>query len=453
MFDLLAALIGAIAVILVIWTGVRSLAVIAVASWVQNIIVPWAYTKGWVSATTALALISLKDLVLALLLLIVATHVGKQRVAELPMPIKATLAYGGYALLRSLVGATLLGEDLFANLRLLRGLLFPVQAILAGYLAGLTLPRFAVRYRRVLTATLGSCAVVSLVLFFAASDRFWMENVNIAQFNVDVKGDDPTGVLLDQGVSGSAAARDSFLMLSRFRLFGTFGDPLTAGLSLALGLVLLLGRRRPHAGELTAAGVMSAAIFLTFSRSSWILVAVALFYIYATQRRFGALLAAAATIAVCWLAMAGLRDFVTQSLASLAGISGDVEHARGVRGIYSTAVLNAGNLVGRGPGERSIPENGLAFLLEQYGVLALGTFVAMCLTAERFLRRSSDETKHITTVGAALAVGTLVVAHFAEYALSFTAYFGIWSIIGLAIGSADRAQREQALDSQHLATP
>jgi hypothetical protein len=156
--------------------------------------------------------------------------------------------------------------------------------------------------------------------------------------------------------------------------------------------------------------------------------------VFIRRRQYRALVASAAVAALAFVVLAGLREFLRSSLLALGGgTEGDLTHARGLSAFYSTEVLRAVNLIGGGPGNRSIPENGLAFLLEQFGAPALGLFVAVCLSVERYCRREGRPGDTLAVAAAALALGTIVVSHFAEYALSFTAYFAIWSVLGLAV--------------------
>jgi len=368
----------------------------------------------------------------------------------LPSPIRWALLYGIYVGMRLGLGMIVLHEPLFDEVRLARSMLFPVETIVAGFLVGILAPRIAARYEQFVIWGLTTCAVVSLLLYFTASQVFWVNDVNIALYNVNVKGDPEWTVLPELGISGSGLGREVFSALSAFRLIGTFGDPLTAGMALALGLLLVVAKDRFGAAWFGAACVLASALFFTFSRSAWVFVTIGFMYLALVQRRLARLGVFLAAAVALWFVLPGLREFVSTSVAAFDLETGDVYHAQGLLTFYSSAVLNPSYLLGTGPVDASaqswVLENGLGYLLVQFGVPAVVFFVATCVSAERYLRHAARSGSLIALVGAACAVSTLVAAHFSFYALSFTAYYGIWSIVGLATGVAFRV-RVQEVDA------
>jgi hypothetical protein len=443
-----SALVGLLCLALAAALRSRLLFVIAAICWVQNLVLPWWYTQGWIGAEAARSLVVVKELLLAVVLAYAAGRAAWVWRRPLPAPVVWLLAYGVWAVLRIGLGLALGDESLVANLRLVRSVLFPVGTVLAGFLVGLLAPTVPARYVRFTVAGIAVCAAVSLALYFLPSDEFWLNEVNIAAYNVEVKGDLEWTVLSNLGVSGSAAGRLAFQALSAFRLFGTFGDPLTAGMVLGLAVLALAARPRLSPGTLGAAALIAAALFLTFSRSAWVLAGVGFTYLALTQRRPGRLLAVAGAAAVLWLAVAPLRQFVFTTLAAFEFETSDVYHALAILNFYSPAMLRVENLLGAGALDATaqtwVLENGLAYLTVQFGLPALVTFVGLCVSAERYLRRRSAPEELVPRLGAACALASLVVANFSFYALSFTAYFGIWSIVGLGIGMLHRREVEGA---------
>jgi hypothetical protein len=343
---------------------------------------------------------------------------------------------------------TLAGEPLLEDLRLVRRVLFPAEAVAAGFLVALLAPRVAPPYERFTVVGLTLCAAVSLGLYFLPSGTFWLDHVNIAAYNVNVKGDPDWTVVAALGVSGSGVGRTMFRELSPFRLIGTFGDPLTAGMLLGLGVLALAARRRLEPAAVAAGFTLAVALFLTFSRSGWVLAAVGFAYLAVVERRPARLALLFGGALALWLAVEPLRRFVTLSVAALALESGDVYHAQGIRAFYSAEMLRFAYLAGAGPIDTSaqswVLESGFAYLTVQFGVPLLVTFVGFCVSAERYLRRRATPDDRLARLGAACAVASLVVANFSFYALSFTAYFGIWSVVGLGIGLLHRRGMEEA---------
>src|SRR5438128_1484749 len=123
----------------------------------------------------------------------------------------------------------------------------------------------------------------------SAHSLLLVKDVNIALYNVNVKGDPEWTVLPELGVSGSGVGREVFTALSAFRLIGTFGDPLTAGMALAAGLLLVAARDRLSAEWLAVGCVLASALFFTFSRSAWVFVAAGFMYLSLVKRRLARL--------------------------------------------------------------------------------------------------------------------------------------------------------------------
>lgn len=447
----LIVLLASVAVVLV-W-GERALIAVLTICWVQNIVLPWWYTKGLIDEQTALPLILLKELLLVFVVAYAAFAARGMRWRELPLPVKLAVAYGGYVLARALFGATLLGESVGANLRFVRGVIFPAEVLLVAFVAGAVRPRLRQTADRWIIGGITIAAVAGLVLLLATPDDFWRRHANIALYNLEVKGDPEYTVLLEEGVSGSGIGRDAFAFLARYRLIGTFGDPLTAGFNLAFGACLLLCRRRLGISGRVALVTIGAAVVATFSRSSWIFSTVVLLYTSLVDRRFARMGFAALAIAAAWVAVAPLRDFISGTLASFSGVQDDEYfHAEAVRLMYSRAVFDPGNILGHGPQEfqaqTAIVENGFLYMMYQYGAGLFILFVSLCIATERYLRRHAAPGDGFCRAGAAFGAATLVVTNFSFYALAFTTFFAAWLVMGLGIGSTFRDRADAEAEAQ-----
>ena len=440
---LFSSVIAAACVLAAVLLRHRSLGLMAMICWSQNLLIPWWYTEGWIDASEALPLIIVKELILAVTLGYSVWRLSGTNFRQLPPPIRATLIYAIVTLARIILGVVILGEPLGADLRLIRSILFPPEVLLISFVAGLVIQEYRIRFERMLIIGLTLCAAISLIIFFFAGSEFWRAHINIAAYNVEVKGDPSWTVDLDRGVSGSGLGRETFSWLSNFRLIGTFGDPLTAGFSLAVALLLLIARRRVQGTSAVAAVILSLAIGLTFSRSAWIFVAIAFCYISIVRRAYRRVLLAAATLGIAWLALGGLREFFMVSLSSFDPTSSaDTYHAEGLRSFYTQALTDPHSILGSGPianaEQTATVENGYLYIVEQFGLVVLAPFVWICASAALYLRRCARHESEFELAGAAFAIGTLLVFNFSFYALSFTAYFSIWAVIGVAVGSAHR---------------
>lgn len=427
----------------------RAIYVIAAICWVQNLVLPWWYTQGWTDEAGTRALIMLKDVMLLLVFVSVAWRGRWAWRWRIPAPMVWILVYGAWALFRTVLGLAM-GEPLLGNLRVVRGMLFPVEVVVSTFLIGMLAPRMPRRYERFVIVGLTVCAVVSLFLYFLPSDTFWFNEINIASYNVEVKGDPTWTVLGDLGVPGSGVGRRAFQGLSAFRLFGTFGDPLTAGMAIGLALIAVGARRKLTMPLLAVALVLAAALFLTFSRSAWILAGVGVSYLAILQGRPWRVAVVFTTAVTLWVAVPALRQFAVASVAAFTVQTGDLYHVEGITNFYSLQMLRPVYLIGTGPISDArinwVYENGYAYLMVQYGLPLLVLFVGFCFSTERYLRRHSARSDLLARIGAASALATVIVANFSFYALGFTSYFAIWSLVGLGIGVLHRRELQTALD-------
>lgn len=441
-----SAVVALVCVTLVALLRLWAIGAIAVICWMQNFLLPWWYTKGWIDVEMAVALLLVKEFLLLMIVAYLGWRVTGVRLGTLPAPMKAAALYGAYLLVRLPIGVVVFGEPLLDELRLVRSVVFPVEAVFIGFVVGFLVPAFRVHYEKLMVRGIVGLAIVSLVLYFGADEGFWANHVNIALYNINVKGDPEWTVLLDRGISATGAGRAAFAWLADLRLIGTFGDPLTAGFALTVPLILLSSRRRLGPGAAAALAVVVVAVFLTFSRSAWVMAATGFVYAALSQRRAFRVILFLGVGAVAWFALGGLRQFFFESLAAFESSQGDIYHAEGIRFLYSRAVLDVRYLVGVGPldafQDRALLENGLAYILTQFGVVLLAAFAALCFSTERYLRKQGGQTDPFVIGAAAMGIGTLVVSHFSFYALSFTSYFAIWTVIGVAIGLVHRRRIE-----------
>lgn len=422
----------------------RALAAITVVCWTQNLLLPWWYTEGWIGAELSRALIMLKEFMLVGLVVMLFWRMRWLHTGPLPTPIRVAMAAIAYIAFRVVLGTAFLGESLFAELRLVRSFLLPSIVVLAGFAVGMMQPSERRRYVGTATTALVACSVVSLLLFALAPDEFWANHVNIAAYNIDVKGDPEWTVDLEAGVSGTGIGRAVFSWLSSFRLIGTFGDPLTAGFVLGFGVLLLAARQTQSIMTIIGGLCCVAGLLLTFSRSAWIFTAIGLAYLAVRQRWLLRSVFALLLVAGTWLALGSdLAEFFTTSVAAFDLESGDVYHAEGLLRFWRGELFTAANILGQGPlpgtEQTATVENGFAYMIEQFGIPSFVAFAVLCVTLERFLRRNAAPDDVVAQVGAAAAISTLVVTNFSFYALSFTPYFAIWTLIGLCIGTAHRA--------------
>ena len=422
--------------------------VITILCWTQNFLLPLFYTERFIEGETALALILVKEMLLLVLLAHTASSFARTGIRDIPPPIKWAIGYAAAVVLRCLLGVAVLDEPPGSVLRLARGMLLPFEAVIVAYVIGYMSPIFVRLYERVTVTGLTILAVVAIALYFGTTDEFWVNHVNIALYNVEVKGDSEVTVLLDRGVSATAAGREFFEWLASLRLLGTFGDPLTAGFVMSVGLLFIVAREELDARALLAAGVISAAVFLTFSRSVWIFATVTFLYLSYIRGKTRHIVGFVVVCAVAWMTVPGFEEFFSGSLDGIKEVNPDAGdgHGKGLATFYSTDTVAMRNILGAvllDPTDSE--ESGWYHILTQLGVAPFIAFIGLCLSVERYLRRSAR--REALMLGAAgFALATHVVMNFSFYPFAFTSYYGIWTVVGLAIGMAHAGTTRQ---SQH----
>jgi hypothetical protein len=394
----------------------------------QNFITPLLYTAGITGTETSRALILVKEILLFMLFLYSAWMLYVQRI-PLKGPRLMLTFFVGWCALRG--GAALLSaEDLAQAGRVLRGVFVPLEIFTVGLAAALHVS-LAERALRWLTRALAFLAVAALVLFALTGGDFWQKYANVGAYNVEVKGENPDDQIEDAGVSASGAGRAEFGFLSQFRAMGTFGDPISMAFALNFGILLLAFHGPWRWSRLPWLLVMMAALFVSFTRSAWVFLAVAAATVLLRRRRYGLLLAlflGAGLLISCFPAFA---EFAGSSLDKLVTADPSDMHAAGLRGFYTEAWLDSGNLLGKGldPAIRAIPESGYAFLVEHFGLPAYVSFVAFHLWLFARLSRRAGK---LAEIAQATIPGTLVTMHTSQYPFSFAGYLGIWFLLGCA---------------------
>ncbi len=419
--------------------------VITILCWTQNFLLPFFYTERFIEGETALALILVKEMLLLVVLAQTVTSFARTGIREIPPPIRWAIAYAVIVGIRCLLGVSALDEPPGSVLRLARGMLLPFEAVLVAYVIGYTSPSFVRMYERVTVTGLTILAIVAMALYFGTTDEFWVNHVNIALYNVEVKGDSEVTVLFDRGVSATAAGREFFEWIASLRLLGTFGDPLTAGFVMSVGLLFIIAREELDARAVTAAAIISAAVFLTFSRSVWIFCTVTFLYLSYVRGKTRHIIAFLVVVAIAWMTVPGFQEFFSGSLEGIKEVNPDAGdgHGRGLATFYSMDTLSTRNILGEvllDPADSE--ESGWYHILTQLGVGPFIAFIGLCFSVERYLRRSAR--REALMLGAAgFALATLVVMNFSFYPFAFTGYYGIWTVVGLAIGIAHAGAAQQ----------
>jgi len=193
------------------------------------------------------------------------------------------------------------------------------------------------------------------------------------------------------------------------------------------------------------------ALFLTFSRSSWIFSAIAVLYMLIRKRRYSPVIGMAALVLVALVIWPALQEFAASGYSYLSWTNPEGEHAQGLVWFYQRAFLDLGNVLGKGMDDsvQAIPESGYAFLLEHFGFVAYASFLWFCFSLLSYLKQGEGKTSPLALLAQAVAVCIVIVMHTSQYPFAFTEYLFIWFVVGSSICLASKIQPSD--ESQELA--
>jgi hypothetical protein len=421
---LIALLCGA-----VVWKwGYGAVYPLILLSFTQNLCVPLLYTTGWTGPEASKALIFLKEILLLVLFIYSAWRLLGRGI-RIPATLAILIFFTLWCCVRGLFGMVQ-GDDIANAGRLIRSVCMPLQLFIVG-LAAACEQDVAEKLLRRMVPILSVLAVAAVVLFFSLGTEFWVKYANIAAYNIALKGEDPSEQVEDFGVSGSGGGRPEFSFLSDFRAVGTFGDPISMAFAMAFAALLASFYGQHNGKQYLLLLPIGAALFLSFTRSSWIFLIVAGGVIMIRKRKYLLLASTIACVALAFM-VPQLSDFVLSSVDKLTTGDPNDLHAAGLRGFYTMAWRDPGNILGKGTAAsvQEIPESGYAFLLEHFGLPAYASFLFLNFLMFAQFSRAKARHHSLACIGQGTVAGTLVTMHTSHYAFSFIGYLGIWLTLG-----------------------
>jgi hypothetical protein len=223
---------------------------------------------------------------------------------------------------------------------------------------------------------------------------------------------------------------------------GTFADPLAFGFSMAITVLLLTFCYQRGWANVLMLLVSAAALFVTFSRSSWIFAAIAFIYLWVEKRRYALMLTLAAAGVFALLTWAPLTEFAASEYSDLSWTNPNGEHAEGMVWFYQRAFTDPGNILGKGTDDRvrKIPESGYAFLLEHFGFVAYASFLWFCFSLFSYLRKGGSGANPLLPIAQAVPLGVLIIMHTSQYPFGFSTFVFIWFVVGACMCLVLRAQ-------------
>jgi len=419
----------------------RSLYILFLAAYTQNLVVPFLYTHGYVGLDSARALVLVKDLLLAQLFAWSVVVLFKQFRPPWPRPLKPLLVLTACCILRFLFGVLFLGDDWRQGLYILKVICFPLEILVVVTVLTALKPEFGKRFLRDITYILSALAVIAIAILVFAPQDFWVDNANIAVLQADVKGDSGNALDFDRGVSasGTMQGRELFAFMSAFRAIGTFGEALALSFSMTVPVLLLSLHYRKSIISVLSLVVATAALFFSLTRSAWIFCAIVGIYVLVRRGNYRVFVLVGGLILAFSLLFPPIGDFAATTISNISpsNDNADSEHAEGILWFYTRGFTDPANILGKGTNEgaQSIPESGYAYVLERFGAVAYASFLWFCFSIYRQLGSVSARKSVLSVFGQGIALAMLVVMHFSFYPFSLPTFMSLWYIVGLCLSS------------------
>jgi hypothetical protein len=442
------AISGLLSLLLILWAKERILYVIFPWAYVQNFILAWAYTSGWAGKELCQALLISKEFLLLWLFLYFIPRVPRHSDSRWLTPLKILGFFVAWCVVRYAIAVVFQGDSLFGNLWDLRIVFFPIEILVVAMAISSAKPEFARRFILRMTWLAAALAVLAIPLCLLSATNFWRDHANIAAYTTDVKGQSsgyegqaPEMLAEATGISGNGLARGAFVFLSPFRAFGTIGDSVGFGHFVAFPLLLLAFCFRRNWKRELVLSLIGIALFLSFTRSAWIFVAVAAIYVLLRRHRFKLVFGLGGAGALAVSAWAPLGEWYSASLGGLSTSSTD-PHANGLIWFYTQGLWKFENLFGQGM-TADVPESGYGILLIRYGLPAVLILIWFCFVLYRELRQTNLRGTPLFLVAQAVPIGMLVILNFSYYPFSFIPYLLVWFVVGFCLVVANENRRDR----------
>src|SRR6266852_1184072 len=431
----------------------KCLYVLFVYGFVQNTALPFLYTSCGASRSLIASLLIFKEILLLAVFLYCVFLWQREVHQPWPKPVYILLLFTSYCVLRVGIGL-LLGDDPWVSFWKIRLVCLPLQFLIIAITVARTQPEFARKFLHQMTYLLVFLAFVAILMFLLPPDDFWLSHAHMADYGLEVRGDEPSMYAESEGVTGTATGREAFAFLAPFRAFGTFGNPLAMGFALSAPFLLLAFVYRKKWFTVPLLVILAAAIFATFDRSVWIFLFIVGLFVLFRRREYKWLIGFACVPVVLLLTFPPLAEFAKSEYDQLSWTNPGTEHAEGITMFYQRAFADPGNILGKGMNEsvRKFPESGYAFLLEHFGLAAYLTWMWFLFSMYRHLNLSGSSGGHLL-LAKAMILGTLVVMHFSHYPFNYVGWIPIWYVFGLSVAGSSTAVSMIRIPQKSLAVP
>lgn len=434
----------------------RTLYVIFPWAYVQNFVLAWAYTSGWLGKGLCQALVISKEFLLLWLFLYFLLRLPPYGERRWPAPLRVLALFTAWCVMRYAIAVAFQGQGFFANLFTLRMACFPFEILVVAVGVVSARPKFARRFIRNMVLLIVALAAVGIALDVLPGTNFWRDHVNFASYRTEVKGESTAGYegeaqeieAESEGLYGNGVARTAFTFLSPFRAVGTVGDSVGFGHFVAFPLLLLAFYLRRNWKTSVMAALTAAALFLSFTRSAWIFVAIGFFYVLLRKKRYRLAFGLAGTGLVALTAWAPLATLFSGTLVNASSSSTD-PHAQGLFWFYTQGLWQSKYLLGQGM-TADLPESGYGILLIRYGLPAIVILVWFCFALYRSLRKTALREAPLLQIAQAVPIGIIVIMNFSYYPFSFIPYLLVWFVIGACLALSSSVRAGSIAETHHL---
>jgi len=445
MSDLFVVIVIELALIFLIVLINKKLLLPMIFAWipVQNFVLPYLYTTHEVNKDIILGLIYFKEIAITVLFICLILMKKEVKISNAyKVAIISLITIGIYSIFTVLHKG--IDTEIAKNIRLL---ITPFELFITGYLINFDTTDIKKNINLIIIMAVITSLFGIYEVFFLKDD-FWVNHVNIARYNVEVKGDSALAVYMDRGISGTTAGR---AFLPR-RLSSTYGDPLSFGIAnsfiLLFLFVIFLQDKRKNKFSLA---IVCIAVFLTLSRSSWVLLLIALLVIMILQKRRITYLIPVCIALVPLVFLQGIHEFIVETVT----LKIDSAHQAGVIEFFTKIMWMPRFFLGEGIGSFYGSENGYSFIISQMGYPGIILFLMFVINVFKDLKSgiASFKDKEMASVTLALCgimVGTIVINLFSHYPFAFNAYFNIWVMAGALLGLVNKTESTIGVSNENI---
>jgi len=441
MFSLIAAMV--LTLVLFALLKERVLYLIFIWAYIQNFVLAWMYTSGWAGTNLCQALLVIKEFLLLWLFFYFLPQLKRCCGGRWPLPLRILGLFTLWCTVRYLAAVLLQGQGFVENLWYLRVASFPLQILTVAIGLSLTKPKFANRFIRQMSYVTAGMALLGILIYLIPETTFWRNHVDIADYNLEVKGGAGDSALreqlggedekeIEEGLPGNARGHEEFAFLSAFRAFGTVGDAVGFGHLLAFPVLLLTFCFPRNWKTNLMLGVTLVALFFSFTRSAWIFVLVGYAIALFRKKRYRLILGVVGTVVIALMIWTPLVDWYSNSLAMLSWDNPQEDHAEGLVWLYREGLWQRGNVFGQGL-TAHVPESGYGLLLVRYGMPAFLCILWFCWALYRSLRQSAWGDRSLFLVAQVVPLGMIVMLNFSYYPFSFIPYLLTWFVVGTCL--------------------